>query len=75
MKNDRRQRCGQEGNQRRQPRRTRWHYGAYLARLRTDVAQAAACKSAVSSSGMSICAKCVQGSVRTVQPDRDFSFS
>lgn len=37
--------------------------------------QAAACKSAVSSSGMSICTKCVQGSVRMVQSDRDLSLS
>ncbi len=40
-----------------------------------NAVQAAASKSAVSSSGMSICTKCVQGSVRTVQPERGFSFS
>jgi hypothetical protein len=40
-----------------------------------NAVQAAAFKSAVSSSGMCICTKCVQGSLPTVQPDRDFSFS
>jgi hypothetical protein len=55
--------------------RTRWHSGHLWRVCGLNAVQAAACKSAVSSSGMSICTKCVQGSVRTVQPDRDFSFS